>query len=224
MRTDFIDGVDDSEAAAPIGSLAGAEDLVLVAAAQSGSSRAFEVLVKRHIRRMLRVAQQLIRNREDAEDIVQQSFQKAFVHLRKFEARSSFSTWLTRITINEALMCRRTNSRGSAVSIDELASREEAAAVLQIRDLGPSPELSCSHQERERILSLAVNQLTPGIRIAIQLCELDERSLKEGAQIMGVSVAAAKSRVLRGRRKLRETLNRNVAPTWMSGSRTPNQR
>ena len=69
-----------------------------------------------------------------------------------------------------------------------------------------------------------MNQLTPGIRIAIQLCELDERSLKEGAQIMGVSVAAAKSRVLRGRRKLRETLNRNVAPTWMSGSRTPNQR
>ena len=224
MLADFVDGVGDSAAAAPIGSLAGAEDLVLVAAAQSGSSCAFEVLVKRHTRRILRVAQQVTRNREDAEDIVQQSFQKAFVHLRKFEARSSFSTWLTRITINEALMCRRINGRASAVSIDELVSREEAAPATQIRDSGPSPELSCSQQERERILSFAVSQLRPGIRIAIQLCELDERSLKEGAQIMGVSVAAAKSRVLRGRRKLRETLNRHVAPAWISESKTPNQR
>ncbi len=221
MLADFLDRIDDNQAAfAPIGSLAGTGDLVLVAAAKSGSSHAFEALVERHARRILRVAQRVTGNREDAEDIVQQSFQKAFVHLQKFEGKSSFSTWLTRIAINEALMCLRTNRRASAVSIDELAAGDETALALQIPDLGPSPERSYSQQERERILSFAMNQLTPGIRTAIQLCELDERSLKESAQMMGVSVAAAKSRVLRGRTKLRETLKRYVAPTWMFGRET----
>ena len=178
--------------------MSGKRRLLLVAAARSGSSHAFEALVKRHTRRILRVAQRVIGNREDAEDIVQRSFQKAFAHLQKFEGRSSFSTWLTRIAINEALMCLRTNDRTSAVSIDELTTSEEAAPPLQIPDSGPSPELSYSQQERERILSFAMNQLTPAVRIAIQLYELDERSVKESAQMMGVSVAAAKSRVLRG--------------------------
>jgi RNA polymerase sigma-70 factor, ECF subfamily len=203
MPVEFLDGSNDNEVAAPIGSLASIEDLVLVAAAKNGSSHAFEVLVKRHTRTILRVAQRVTGNREDAQDIVQKSFQKVFVHLQKFEGRSSFSTWLTRIAINEALMCLRTNGRTIAVSIDD---GEEATPALQIPDLRPSPELSYSQQERERILSFAINQLTPGIRTAIQLCELDERPLKEGAQMMGVSVAAAKSRVHRGRRKLRETL------------------
>jgi RNA polymerase sigma-70 factor (ECF subfamily) len=211
MPADFVDRIDDNEAAfAPIGSPAGTEDMVLVAAAKSGSSHAFEVLVERHAPRILRVAQRVTGNREDAEDIVQQSFQKAFVHLQKFEGRSSFSTWLTRIAINEALMCLRTNRGASAVSIDELIAGKEPALALQIPDLGPSPERSYSQQERERILSFAMNQLTPGVRTAIQLCELEERSLKESAQMMGVSVAAAKSRVLRGRRKLCETLKRYV--------------
>ena len=207
MAADLQNRVADNEVAVvPFGSLADTEDMVLVAAARSGSSHAFEVLVKRHARRILRVAQRVTGNRE------------AFVHFQKFEGRSSFSTWLTRIAINEALMCLRTKDRASAVSIDELTTSEEAAPPLQIPDSGPSPELSYSQQERERILSFAMNQLTPGIRTAMQLCELDERSLKESAQMMGVSVAAAKSRVLRGRRKLRETL------TIGSGPQTPRSR
>jgi RNA polymerase sigma-70 factor (ECF subfamily) len=219
MLADFLDRVDNSEAPfASIDSLGGTDDMVLVAAAKSGSSDAFEILVKRHARRILRVAQRVTGNREDAEDIVQQSFQKAFVHLQRFEGRSSFYTWLTRIAINEALMCRRTNGRASVVSIDELTNGEEAALPRQISDSGPSPERSYSEQERKQILLFAVNQLKPEIQTAIQLCELDGRSLKESAQMMGVSLAAAKSRVLRGRRKLRETLKHHVAPTWMLGT------
>jgi RNA polymerase sigma-70 factor (ECF subfamily) len=195
-----------------MGSLAGREDMVLVAAARSGSSHAFDVLVERHARRILCVVQRVTRNREDAEDVVQQSFQKAFVQLQKFEGRSSFYTWLTRIAINEALMCLRTNHRARVVSMDELSRGEEDAIVLQIHDLGASPERSCSQQERERILSFAMKQLAPGLRKALQLYELDERSLKESAQMMGVSVATAKSRVFRGRRKLRETLERRLRP------------
>jgi RNA polymerase sigma-70 factor (ECF subfamily) len=213
MPTGFANRIDDNEAAsAPIGGLGSAEDMELVAAAKSGSSRAFDVLVERHSRRIRRVAQRVTRGRQDAEDVVQQSFQKAFVQLQKFEGRSSFSTWLTRIAINEALMWLRTNHRARVVSMGALTKSEESALVLQIRDSGASPERSCSQRERERILSFAITQLPPGIRRAIQLCELDERSLKEGAQMMGVSVATAKSRVFRGRRKLRETLQRRLRP------------
>jgi RNA polymerase sigma-70 factor (ECF subfamily) len=210
MPADFEDRINDNKAASvSIGSLVGTGDMALVAAARSGSSHAFDVLVERHARRILCVAQRVTRSREDAEDVVQQSFQKAFVHLQEFEARSSFSTWLTRIAINEALMCLRTNRRVRGVSIDELTAGDETAVALQI-DLSASPERSCSQRERERILSFAMEQLTPGIRTALQLYELDERSLKESAQMMGVSVATAKSRVFRGRRKLRETLKRRL--------------
>ncbi len=207
MAADLQKGIADNQVAfAPFNKLADTEDVVLVAAAQSGSSHAFEVLVERHAPRILRVAQRVTGNREDAEDIVQQSFQKAFVHLQKFEGRSSFSTWLTRIAINQALMSLRTKRRAKAVLIDELNTGAESALALQIPDSGQSPERTYSQRERERDLSFAMNQLTPGTRTAIQLRELDERSIKESAQMMGVSVAAAKSRVLRGRRKLRKTL------------------
>jgi RNA polymerase sigma-70 factor, ECF subfamily len=220
MLADPVDKANNSDTAPPIGSLSVPEEMELVAAAKSGSSHAFEILVKRHAGRILRVARCVTGNREDAEDVVQQSFQKAFVHLPKFEGRSSFSTWLTRITINEARMRLRTNRRTTAVSIEELADGEGAAPALEIPDFGPGPELNCSQQERERILLLAVDQLKPEIRTAIRLCELDERPLKESAQIMGVSVAATKSRVLRGRRKLRETLKRNIAPKSLWGYKT----
>jgi len=221
MPADFLDRIDDKEAAfAPVGSLTGTEDMVLVAVARDGSSHAFEVLVERYANRILRIAQRVTANREDAEDIVQQTFQKAFVHLKTFEGRSSFYTWLTRIAINEALMCMRTERRTRAVSIDELTMSEETSFALRIPDLGPSPEGRYSQEEREQLLSFAMNQLTPGIRTAIQLCELDERSLKEGAQMMGVSVAALKSRLLRGRRKLRKTLKRYAVPARMFRSKT----
>jgi RNA polymerase sigma-70 factor, ECF subfamily len=160
------------------------------------------------------------RNREDAEDIVQQSFQKAFGHLHKFEERSSFSTWLTRIAINEAIMCLRKNRRARAVWIDDLTPSEETALTLQIPDPSASPERSYVQQETERFLFSAINQLTPGVRTAIQLCDLDEHSLKESAHMMGVSLTAVKSRVSRGRRELRKALKRFAMPVAMFGRKS----
>jgi RNA polymerase sigma-70 factor (ECF subfamily) len=178
------------------------------------------MLVERYERRMFSVARRMTRTREDAEDVVQQTLQKAFVHLQGFEGKSSFSTWLTRIAINEALMLLRRSRGLREVSMNDADADEEAGTAVEIPDSSSDPEVSYSQRERERILFSAMNELTPGIRTAIQLCELDERSVKESAQMMGVSVTAAKSRVLRGRRKLRETFKRYVAPTWMFGSET----
>ena len=104
------------------------------------------------------------------------------------------------------------NRRARVVPIDELGPHEEPAPALQIPDLSPSPEQAYPRHETERILSFGIRQLSPGLRAVIQLYYLDERSLTDTALVMGLSVEAVKSRVLRGRRRLRETLKRFVGP------------
>jgi RNA polymerase sigma-70 factor, ECF subfamily len=195
------------------------EDVALVAVAKTGDARAFELLVQRHERKIFFSVQRMTRNREDAEDVVQQSFQKAFIHLKEFEGDSLFSTWLTRIAINEALMLLRKRRGTREVPIAELNTESEVALPVDMPDMGPSPEDSCLQREQERILSAAVNELTPGMRKAIQLHELEERSTEETAKVMGLSVGAVKARVFHGRRKLRQTLNRYAQSTRTYGTR-----
>jgi RNA polymerase sigma-70 factor (ECF subfamily) len=201
----------------PLRILAEEDDAALVTAAQYGTTEAFEVLVRRHQARILRAAWRFTRNREDAEDIVQQSFQKAFVKLQQFEGNSSFSTWLTRIAINESLMWLRRKRTSSEVPIEESSENNETTQTLDFTDSGPNPEDSCLQRERERILSAAMNELTPGMRKAIELRELGELSTEETARVMGLSVQAVKGRAFHGRRKLREVLKRYVDSTWTYG-------
>jgi RNA polymerase sigma-70 factor (ECF subfamily) len=183
------------------------EDALLVAAAKARNSRAFELLVQRHERKIFFLVQRITRNREDAEDVVQQSFQKAFIHLKKFEGKSLFHTWLTRIAINEALMLLRRKRGSHEVPFEESSTKSETTLPLDFLDSAPNPEDSCLDREQEQILSAALNKLTPGIRKAIELRELGELSTGETALVMGLSVAAVKGRVFHGRRKLRETLS-----------------
>jgi RNA polymerase sigma-70 factor (ECF subfamily) len=194
-----------------------AEDAALVVAAQNGDGHAFEILVGRHEQRIFFVARRITRTREDAEDVVQQSFQKAFTHLRKFEGRSAFSTWLTRIAITEALMFLRRGRGLREVLIGDLSGNEETTTSLEVPDSNPDPEAIYSQREWAEMLSLAMNELPPGIRKAIQLRELGERSTEETAQIMGISIGAVKTRVFHGRRKLRERLKHFVGSAWTSG-------
>jgi RNA polymerase sigma-70 factor (ECF subfamily) len=191
------------------------EDAELVAGAKSGDARAFELLVERHKKRIFFVAQRITRTQEDAEDVVQQSFQKAFTHLDTFEGRSAFSTWLTRIAITEALMFLRKNRGSREVLIDDLSGNDETMR-LEVPDASPDPEAVYSRLEQVQMLSEAMNELSPGIREAMQLRDLDERSSEETARIMGISVAAVKGRMFHGRRKLRERLRRTVKPAWRS--------
>jgi len=213
LPTKLKDNIDREEAAiASIDSLPRDGDMTLVAAARNGNRRAFESLVKRHQQRILFVVGRITHRREDAEDVVQQSFQKAFTHLGEFEGRSAFSTWLTRIAITEALMFLRRNRGLREVLIDDLSRNDETTTPPEVPDSGPDPEAIYSQREWVEMLSLAMSELPAGLRRAIQLHELDERSSAETAQIMGISVAALKGRMFRGRRKLRERLKDIVEP------------
>jgi RNA polymerase sigma-70 factor, ECF subfamily len=194
------------------------EEAGLVLAAKNGDAQAFEVLIERYQRRTLAVAQRFTRIREHAEDIVQQSFQKAFVHLRKFEGKSSFSTWLTRIAINEALMSLRRGRGLREVSIDDLSGNEETPLGLEIPDSRAGPQSAFLQDGRNRVLSEALNKLTPGVPKVIELRELGELSTKETARVMGLSVEAVKGRVFNGRKKLHQVLKRGSV--WMSGKQT----
>jgi RNA polymerase sigma-70 factor (ECF subfamily) len=220
MPTKLVDNIDRGEAAiAFVDSIPREEDTSLVAAAKNGNRNAFEILVRRHEQRIFFVARRITRRREDAEDVVQQSFQKAFTHLRKFEGRSAFSTWLTRIAITEALMLLRRSRGLREVLIEDLKGSDETTAALEVPDSSPDPETMYSEREWVGMLSLAMNELPAGIRRAIQLRELDERSSEETARIMGISVSALKGRMFHGRKKLRERLKRFVDPALRSEAR-----
>jgi RNA polymerase sigma-70 factor, ECF subfamily len=188
------------------------EDAFLLAA-KRGDSAAFEILCKQSASTIFHMARRMMRNNEDAEDVVQESFQQAFIHLKNFNGDSRFSTWLSRIAINAALMKLRKKHRLWDVSLDESAQTEESSFWIEAEDQGPTPEQLYAQKEQERILAKAMSELAPGIRKAIELRELGERSTEETAQIMGISVGAVKARIFHGRKKLRERLNRIVAGT-----------
>lgn len=186
-------------------------DVSLVSAAKDGSHAAFETLFERHKKMILFKALQVVNNREDAEDIVQQTFHNAFVHLQEFEGRSSFSTWLIRIALNQAFMLRRSSWRCRVISIYEPLKGEETAMPLQIVDSRPGPEADCSQREREQLLYDAIQHLRPRMRSVVQMRDLEERPARETARMLGISVTAVKSRVNRGRRMIRESLERQAS-------------
>jgi RNA polymerase sigma-70 factor (ECF subfamily) len=195
-----------------------AEDRALVAAAKSGDGRAFGVLVGRHQSRIRAIASRFTRVPEDAEDIAQQSFQKAFIHLRQFEGNSAFSTWLTRITINEALMWLRKKRAALEVPIEESTAENGTTPALDSPDPGPSPEDSYLQREWKQILSLAMNHLTPATRKTVELRHLSELSTDETAGIMKLSTGAVKARIFHGRRKLRALLKDYAESTRSRGN------
>ena len=182
-----------------------AGERTLVVAAKNGDEQAFETLFKRYQRRTFAVVLRYTRVVEDAEDIVQQSFYKAFVHLCQFQGESSFSTWLTRIAINEALMFLRRIGAVREVSIDDFRDAGSADS-LGIPDSNADPETRCSQREEARILSQAVRNLRPALRTTIVLRELRELSTSETARRMGLSVGTVKGRIFRGKRQLRQKL------------------
>ena len=183
-----------------------AADEELVAAAKNGDELGFESLAKRHQRRIFALAFRYTRVREDAEDIVQETFKKAFVHLQKFEGKSSFSTWLTRIAINEALMSLRRRRALHEVPADDSSGDHGTTPGPDLADASPDPEATYLQKEEARIVSAAIRHLRPGMRRAVELRELGDLSTQETARRMGLSVAAIKGRVFHARKELGKAL------------------
>jgi RNA polymerase sigma-70 factor (ECF subfamily) len=176
-------------------------DSTLVAAAKNGEGQAFDFLVKRHEAKTFRVAFRITRNREDAKDVVQESFLKAFMHLDGFQEKSSFSTWLTRIAINEGLMSLRRTRAGREVSLYDMKSATEDLFPLETPDRGKNPGEIYEQLETDRILCEAMNHLSAESRTLVRF-QLEERTVREIAEIVGLGIATLKSRLLRARRKL----------------------
>jgi RNA polymerase sigma-70 factor (ECF subfamily) len=183
------------------------DEPVLVAAAQAGDISAFETLVSRYERKIFRLAQNITQNREDAEDVMQEAFLKAYEHLSGFQGNSRFYTWLVRIAVNQALMKLR-KRRPNQVSIDEEVNTGEDLIPREIEDWGPSPEDRYKQTEISDILSSTIADLDPPFRIVFQLRDIEELSTEETAEALGLSVPAVKSRLLRARLKLRQKLDK----------------
>jgi RNA polymerase sigma-70 factor (ECF subfamily) len=183
-----------------------AGDHAIVLAARSGDQEAFATLIKRCSPMVFAIALRYARVREDAEDIVQETFQSAFLHLDQFEGKSAFLTWLTRIAINHALMLLRSRRSRRESSMDASNNEKIAASARAIPDARPNPEASYFAREKVEVLTAAVGELKRRLRTAIELRELADLSTRETARRMGISIGAVKARVFQGRKHLRKAL------------------
>jgi RNA polymerase sigma-70 factor, ECF subfamily len=180
-------------------------DDLLVTAAKTGDVEAFVELRERHSTKILRTLWGITKNREDAEDALQETFFKAFRQLKKFESRCSFSSWVTRIAINSAIMVLRKKCTCKEMSIDSVGDGRDIGR-LELRDLSEDPEHCYARREREELLRSAILRLPPAFRDVIELRQTGEYSVQELAECLGISMAAAKTRLLRAKVALRTLL------------------
>jgi RNA polymerase sigma-70 factor, ECF subfamily len=192
----------------PVSSLAGVEESTLVAQARESDDRAFAELVRRYEAKIFRLAQHITQNREDAEDVLQETFLKAYEHLDQFQGQSKFYTWIVRIAVNQALMKLRRRKTDKSVSMDETIDTGEDTVTREIAAWDEDPEQRFSREELGSILDSAIEGLAPPYRSVFVLRDIDELSTEETAEALGLSVPAVKSRLLRARLQLREKLTR----------------
>ena len=181
----------------------------LVAAARLGNGDAFGTLSDQYRHNIYRVALRMTGNHEDAEDVTQEALLKAYCNLGRFHGKSRFYTWLVRITVNEALMMlRKRRSQRQLPFQDTIAVGDEAESIVrrEVEDPRPTPEVHCAGLETKRIFSEALKTLGPVLYGAFVLQYIEEFSERETAEILGISVSAEKSRVLRARRQLQQSL------------------
>jgi RNA polymerase sigma-70 factor, ECF subfamily len=185
------------------------KDEILVAEAVRGNSAAFETLFERYHQKMFRVALSRLQNPEDAEDAVQQAFQQAFVHLKSFQGQARFSTWLTRIAINEALMLLRKRRPGH-FSIEGHQTVDEESFALEIKDTAITPEEQYGQKELRKVLTGAIDELRPILKTVVNLTEIGELSTQKTAETLGVRVGTVKARTFRARRLLRDKIAKRL--------------
>jgi RNA polymerase sigma-70 factor (ECF subfamily) len=184
------------------------DELALVHAAKRGDTSAFEELVRRYDRNVFRIAQHITQNREDAEDVVQEAFLKAYENLERFQENSKFYTWLVRIAVNESLMKLRRRRTAKTVSLDEDVQTEEDSVPREVADWSPNPEQLYNQAELKEILGRTIQGLPASFRTVFVLRDVEGLSTEETADALDLSVPAVKSRLLRARLQLRERLDK----------------
>ncbi len=184
-------------------------EATLVAEAKEGNAEAFTVLVNQYERNIFRLALNITSNKEDAEDVLQETFLKAYTHLGRFQGNSRFYTWVVRIAVNESLMKLRKRRSDRQVSLDEkLETEDDGLLPREIVDWGDNPEQRYAKTEWQEILAEATQTLEPAFRTVFTLRDVEQLSTEETAEALGLSVPAVKSRLLRARLKLRQRLNK----------------
>jgi RNA polymerase sigma-70 factor (ECF subfamily) len=191
-----------------VSSQANIDESTLVAQAREGDTVAFGELVRRYEGKIFRLAQHITQNREDAEDVLQETFLKAYEHLDQFQGNSKFYTWIVRIAVNQALMKLRRRKADRSVSLDETIDTGEDNIVREIAAWGEDPEERFSREELGELLDSAVKGLEPPYRSVFVLRDIEDLSTEETADALGLSIPAVKSRLLRARLQLREKLTR----------------
>ena len=196
------------------------DDMTLVAACRRGEGSAFDELVKRYDRKLFRIAQHVTRNREDAQDVVQEAFLRAFRNLDQFQGNSQFSTWLVRITINQSLMKVRKAHRKKEVQVDHDGFTDMGDLSPEVVDWAPNPEELYRSSELREILTNALETLQPGLSLVFVLRDVEGLSTEQTAAALGLTQAAVKTRLMRARLQLRDRLTpyfknnvRNLART-----------
>jgi len=184
------------------------EEAALVDRARHGDPAAFTRLVEKYEPKIFRLAKHITQNDEDAEDVLQEAFLKAYSHLPDFQGQSKFYTWIVRIAVNEALMKLRKRKTDRSVSLDEPQDTGEDTVAREIAVWEDDPEQKYSREELRTILERAVDSLKPSFRTVFVLRDIEELSTEETAEALGISVPAVKSRLLRARLQLRERLTR----------------
>ena len=184
------------------------DEAPLLERARQGDMAAFGDLVEKYERKIFRLAKNITQNDEDAEDVLQETFLKAFSHLDTFQGQSKFYTWIVRIAVNEALMKLRKRKSDKTVSLDEPTDTGEDTVVREIAVWEDDPEQRYSQEELREILDDAIQSLKPAFRTVFTLRDIEELSTEETAAALGISIPAVKSRLLRARLQLRERLTR----------------
>ncbi len=184
------------------------EEAAIVDRARHGDAAAFTQLVEKYEPKVYRLAKHITQNDEDAEDVLQEAFLKAYSHLPTFQGQSKFYTWIVRIAVNEALMKLRKRKSDRTVSLDEPQDTGEDTVAREIAVWEDDPEEKYSREELRSILEKSVESLKPSFRTVFVLRDIEELSTEETAEALGISIPAVKSRLLRARLQLRERLTR----------------
>ena len=182
-------------------------DSELVREAQAGNEESFAELMRRHSGASFKLAVSILKDPEEAEDEVQNAYWKAYQHIGQFEQEAKFSTWMTRIVMNQCLMRLRQRRRAQFLYLDDTLIGEERGS-LELPDQGESPEQALGRKELRQVLEREIRRIPPLLRNALVLREVNELPMPEVAARLGISVAAAKSRLLRARQELRSRLEK----------------